>query len=287
MKPPVFEYHRAGSAEEAVGLLAALGEDAKLLAGGQSLVPMMNFRLARPTALVDISRIGDLRFLRREDGDLVVGALARHRDFEHAADPQVLDGFSVLPRAARQIGHYVIRQSGTFGGSIAHADPAAEWCMVALLLDAQIGVLGPGGRRVVAADQFFRGFLDTDLSSDEMVVDIRLSGAFPRVGFQEFARRHGDFAVVAAAAALSLDGSGVRDARVVLGGVGGSAVRSTEAEAVLRGGEAGPATFAAAAQAAAAGINPPADLQGTPEYRRHLAAVLVRRALEEAVADGR
>lgn len=288
MKPPVFEYRCAGSAEEAVGLLATLGEDAKLIAGGQSLVPMMNFRLARPAALVDISRLDELRFVRREDGDLVVGALARHRDLEHPDDPTLLDGFSVVPRAAREIGHYVIRHAGTFGGSIAHADPAAEWCMVALLLDAQIGVLGPGGRRLVAADRFFRGFLDTDLELDEMIVDVRLSGAFPHVGFQEFARRHGDFAVVAAAAALSIDGGGaVRDARVVLGGVGGAVVRSAGAEEVLCGSVAEPAAFAAAAEAAAAGIDPPADLQGTPEYRRHLAAVLVRRALEEAVADGR
>lgn len=287
MKPPPFEYHRAKSAEEAVRLLAELGEDAKLLAGGQSLVPMMNFRLARPTALVDVSRIDELRFVRREEGSLLIGALARHRDLEQGADPQLLDGFSVLPRAARQIGHYVIRHSGTFGGSLAHADPAAEWCMVALLLDAEIGILGPRGRRDVAADRFFRGFLDTDLAADEMIVDVRLSGAFPQVGFQEFARRHGDFAVVAAAAALSVADGKVLDARVVLGGVGGAVVRSAEAEDLLRGGEAASPAFGAAAQAAAAGIDPPADLQGSPEYRRHLAAVLVRRALEEAVTGGR
>lgn len=287
MKPPVFDYRRAASAEEAVGLLAELGDEAKLLAGGQSLVPMMNFRLARPTALVDIGRLDELRFVRNERGTLVVGALARHTDLEHPSDPHVLDGFSVLGRAARQIGHYVIRQSGTFGGSLAHADPAAEWCMVALLLDAEVGILGPRGRRVVTAGDFFKGFLDTDLAPDEMVVDVRLSGAFPHAGFQEFARRHGDFAVVAAAAALSLEGDVVREARVVLGGVGGSAVRSAEAEDALRGREASPEAFAAAGEAAAGAIDPPADLQGTPGYRRQLASVLVRRALTEAVADGR
>ena len=285
MKPPVFEYHRPASADEAVALLASLGEDAKLLAGGQSLVAMMNFRLARPTALVDISRLDELRFVRRDNGSLLVGALARHRDLEFPSDPATFDGFSVLPRAARQIGHYVIRQSGTFGGSIAHADPAAEWCMVALLLDAEIGVLGPEGtRRTVPADGFFQGFLMTDLAADEMIVDVRLSGAFPHAGFQEFARRHGDFAVVAAGAALSMDGGTVKDARVVLGGVGGAPVRSAAAEELLRGADAGPGAFRAAADAAASEIDPPADLQGSPEYRRQLAAVLVRRALEEAVA---
>lgn len=285
MKPAAFEYHRAETPEEAVSLLTTLGDDAKLIAGGQSLVAMMNFRLARPSALVDVSRLDDLRFVRRENGGLLVGALARHRDLEHPDDPRELDGFSVLPRVAREIGHYVIRQSGTFGGSIAHADPAAEWCMVALLLDAEIGILGPSGRRVVPSGQFFRGFLDTELAADEMIVDVRLSGAFPYVGFQEFARRHGDFAVVAAAAALGIEGGTVQDARVVLGGVGGTVVRSAGAEQALRGSAVGGATFAAAAEAAASDIDPPSDLQGTPEYRRHLASVLVRRALEEAVRD--
>jgi carbon-monoxide dehydrogenase medium subunit len=285
MKPPVFEYYRPASADDAVTLLDSLGDEAKLLAGGQSLVAMMNFRLARPTALVDISRLHELRFVRRDNASLLVGALARHRDLEFPTDSVTLTGFSVLSRAARHIGHYVIRQSGTFGGSIAHADPAAEWCIVALLLDAEIGVLGPEGRRrTVPAERFFHGFLTTDLASNEMIVDVRLSGAFPRVGFQEFARRHGDFAVVAAGAALSLEDGTMKDARVVLGGVGATAIRSAAAEEVLRGADAGPEAFRAAGEAASSDIDPPADLQGSPAYRRQLAAVLVRRALEEAVA---
>ncbi|HEY1003026.1 MAG TPA: FAD binding domain-containing protein, partial [Streptosporangiaceae bacterium] len=133
MKPAPFSYHHARSAEEAVSLLAELGDDAKLLAGGQSLVAMMNFRLARPAALVDISRLTGLRYVREHDGELRIGALALHRDLERLADPGVLAGFGLLPRAARYIGHYAIRAAGTFGGSIAHADPAAEWCMAALL----------------------------------------------------------------------------------------------------------------------------------------------------------
>jgi aerobic carbon-monoxide dehydrogenase medium subunit len=285
MKPAPFEYRRAEAPQEAVGLLAEFGDEAKIIAGGQSLVPMMNFRLARPVALVDVSRLDELRYVRLEDGGLAVGALARHRDLEHPEDPAIRARFPVLPRAAREIGHYVIRQAGTFGGSIAHADPAAEWCMVALLLDAEIGVLGPSGRRVVPAAGFFRGFFETDLSFDEMIVDARLSGRFPHVGFQEFARRHGDFAVVAAAAALDLDDSVITGARVVLGGVGATVVRSQGAEAALRGAPAGEGAFAAAAEAAAADIQPAADTQGSTQYRKDLARVLVHRALREAVAD--
>lgn len=285
MKPAAFSYHRASTADEAVSLLTELGDDAKILAGGQSLVAMMNFRLARPTALVDVSRLDELRYVRPADGRLHVGALARHRDLERLVDPAVLPSFAVLPKAARQIGHYVIREAGTFGGSIAHADPAAEWCMVALLLDAELTVLGPGGRRVVGVKDFFHGFLQTDLAYDEMVLDVALHGDLPHVGFQEFARRHGDFAVVAAAAALDLDDGLVRDARVVLGGVGGTVMRSAGAEDALRGAAPQGPVFAAAGEAAAAEIDPPADLQGSAEYRRHLVSVLVRRALEEAVAD--
>lgn len=285
MKPTAFEYRRAEAPEEAVGLLAELGDDAKILAGGQSLVPMMNFRLARPAALVDVSRLDELRYVTLEEGGLRVGALARHRDLEHPDNPALLARFSVLPRIAREIGHYVIRQAGTFGGSIAHADPAAEWCMVALLLDAEIGVLGPSGRRVVPAADFFHGFLETDLSFDEMVIDARLSDQFPHAGFQEFARRHGDFAVVAAATALALEDGVVSDARVVLGGVGATVVRSLAAEGALRGAPAGDAAFAAAAEAAAADIEPSEDIQGSAEYRKHLAQVLVHRALREAVTD--
>jgi aerobic carbon-monoxide dehydrogenase medium subunit len=284
MKPAAFEYQRARSAEEAVGLLADLGDEAKIVAGGQSLVPMMNFRLARPTALVDVSRLEELRYASLREGGLTIGALTRHRDLERPEDPAVRARFPVLPRAGREIGHYVIRQAGTFGGSIAHADPTAEWCMVALLLDAQIGVLGPSGRRVVPAAKFFQGFFETDLSFDEMITDVHLSDRLPCVGFQEFARRHGDFAVVAAAAALEIVDGLVNDVRVVLGGVASTVIRSPEAETELRGAPPGEMVFAAAAAAAAANIAPSADLQGSAAYRRHLARVLVGRALREAVA---
>ena len=186
-----------------MSLLAELGDDAKLLAGGQSLVAMMNFRLARPAALVDISRLTGLRYVREHDGELRIGALALHRDLERLADPGVLAGFGMLPRAARYIGHYAIRAAGTFGGSIAHADPAAEWCMAALLFDAQIVARRRGGDRVIPAAGFFRGFLETDLRPDEMIIEVRLPVPRPGAAICEFARRHGDFAIVAVAAAVS------------------------------------------------------------------------------------
>ena len=285
MKPAPFTYHRASSAEEAVALLAELGDEAKLIAGGQSLVAMMNFRLARPTALVDISRLGELRYVRQHDGQLRVGALALHRDLERLTDPGVLAGFGMLPRAAGYIGHYAIRAAGTFGGSIAHADPAAEWCMAALLFDAEIVARGPSGERVIPAAGFFKGFLETELQPDEMIVEVRLPTARPGAAICEFARRHGDFAIAAVAAAVDLQGGVCRDARVVLGGVAGTVCRAAGAEAMLAGSSAKADTIAAAAEAAAAGVNPPGDIHGSAEYRRHLIRVLVGRALREAISN--
>jgi aerobic carbon-monoxide dehydrogenase medium subunit len=285
MKPAPFSYHRARSAEEAVSLLAELGDDAKLLAGGQSLVAMMNFRLVRPAALVDISRLTGLRYIREHDGELRIGALALHRDLERLADPGVLAGFGMLPRAARYIGHYAIRAAGTFGGSIAHADPAAEWCMAALLFDAQIVARRRGGDRVIPAAGFFRGFLETDLRPDEMIIEVRLPVPRPGAAICEFARRHGDFAIVAVAAAVSSEGGVCRDARVVLGGVAGTAQRAAGAEAALIGSGLGADAIAAAAEEAAAGTDPPGDVHGSAEYRRHLVRVLAARVIEEAAAD--
>src|SRR6516165_8261708 len=274
MKPAPFSYYRARSAEEAVSLLAELGDDAKLLAGGQSLVAMMNFRLARPAALVDISRLAELRYVRGHDGELRIGALALHRDLERLADPQVLAGFGLLPRAA-----------GTFGGSIAHADPAAEWCMAALLFDAQIVARGRGGDRVIPAAGFFRGFLETDLRPDEMIIEVRLPVPRPGAAICEFARRHGDFAIVAVAAAVSSEGGVCRDARVVLGGVAGTVQRAVGAEAVLVGSGLDADAIAAAAEEAATGTDPSGDVHGSAEYRRHLVRVLAARVIEEAAAD--
>ena len=287
MKPASFAYHRAASVDEAVALLSREGEDAKVIAGGQSLVPLMAFRLARPSALVDIGRIAELRYVSRDGDVLRIGALATHRDVEINREPGVLEGYGILPRAARFIGHYPIRTRGTFGGSIAHADPTSEWCMLALLLDAEVAVAGPNGIRTIAARDFFGGLFTTALAADEVVTEVRFPAPAPNAAIHEFARRQGDFAVVAASAALELDDGRVRSARIALAGVGDAPVRAAEAEAALAGTDVGFEAFAEAGRAAAEPLNPPSDIHGSSAYRRDLAAALVRRALAGAAGiDG-
>jgi len=283
VKPAAFEYHRASAVEDAVAKLTELGDEAKLLAGGQSLVPMMNFRLVRPSALVDVAGIPNLQYLEPHDGrGLKIGALTPHRWVEEMEAPELLEGFSVLKHAARWVGHYPIRTLGTFGGSIAHGDPSAEWCLLAALLDAEVVAIGPGGERVILASDFFHGFFMTALEPDEMVVEVRFPQPAPNAALQEFARRAGDYAIVAAAVTLDIDDGKCRSARVVLGGVADVPLRLTEAERVLEGAEAGRAAFEEAGREAAKAVDPPSDVQGTAEYRRDLSAVMVRRALEEA-----
>jgi aerobic carbon-monoxide dehydrogenase medium subunit len=286
LKPAAFEYRRATAVEDAVDQLTELGDEAKLLAGGQSLVPMMNFRLVRPSALVDVAGIPDLQYLEPHDGrGLKIGALTPHRWVEEMEDPELLEGFSILKRAARWVGHYPIRTLGTFGGSIAHGDPSAEWCMLAVLLDAEVVAAGPGGERVVPASDFFHGFFMTALEPDEMIVEVRFPQPAPHAALQEFARRAGDYAIVAAAVTLDMADGKCRSARVVLGGVADVPLRVSEAERVLEGAEVGREAFEEAGREAAKVVDPPTDVQGTAEYRRDLSAVLVRRALEEAAGD--
>jgi aerobic carbon-monoxide dehydrogenase medium subunit len=284
MKPAAFGYHRAGSVDEAVSLLGELGDEAKLIAGGQSLVAMMNFRLARPAALVDISRLTELRYVRADNGGLRIGALALHRDLERLSDPSLLAGFEVLPHAARYIGHYAIRAAGTFGGSIAHADPAAEWCMAALLFDGEVVARSVRGERVIPLHDFFAGFLETRLDPDEMITEVRLPLQRPGAAVKEFARRHGDFALVATMAAVRHNKGRCVDARLVFGGVAGTVMRATSAEAILIGSDLGHEAIAAAADASAQAADPPADIHASAEYRRHLMRVLAARAIEEAVS---
>ena len=285
MKPAAFEFRRASTVEEAVGQLEELGDDAKLLAGGQSLVPMMNFRLVRPSALVDVTGVGGLEYVEAEGEGLRIGALTPHRWVELMEDPEVLEGFGVLKRAARWVGHYPIRTRGTFGGSIAHADPSAEWCMLAVLLDAEIVVLGPGGERVIPASEFFYGFFMTALEPTEMVVEVRFPEPAPHAAIQEFARRAGDFAIVAAAVSVDASEGKSRSASVVLGGVADVPLRVEEAEKVLEGAELGAEAFEEAGREAARAIDPASDIHGSAEYRRDLASVLVKRALAEATGD--
>jgi carbon-monoxide dehydrogenase medium subunit len=283
VKPASFEYHRVDRIEDALERLAELGEDAKVLAGGQSLVPMMNFRLVRPPALVDVTRIPDLRYVMREDDRLRIGALTVHREIEQLRDAELVAGYELLPRAARWIGHYPIRTRGTFGGSVAHADPSAEWCMLAVLLDATIVVTGPGGEREIPAADFFLGFFTTALEPGELLVELRFPRPRPHSALQEFARRLGDFAIVAAAVAVDIDGDRLADARVVVGGVDEVPLRVDAAEQALNGATADMAAFTEAGRAAAAAVEPSSDVHGSAEYRKELTAVLVRRALAEAV----
>jgi len=288
VKPAAFTYHLAHDVAEAIALLTELGEDAKVLAGGQSLVPMMNLRLARPSALVDITRIPGLDYLRADPDGLRIGALTRHRAVETTRDPAVLGGFGVLPRSARWIGHYPIRARGTFGGSIAHADSTSEWCLLAVLLRAEITLAGPAGQRLVGAGDFFQGFLTTAAEPDELVTEVRFPRPSPHAALTEFAPRQGDFAVVAAAVELDLepsehrgDGSTqCRSARIVLGGVSPAPFVVDASD--MAGRPASPDTWRDAGEMAAARIDPPADASGDARYRRRLTATLVTRALAEA-----
>ena len=284
MKPAPFTYHRAHSVAEAVALLTELGDEAKILAGGLSLVPMMNFRLARPTALVDVTRIEGLSYLRAEANDgLRIGALTTHRMVETSRDPAVLGNFGVLPRSARWIGHYPIRSRGTFGGSIAHADPASEWCLLAVLLRAQIMLTGPSGQRTVPAAGFFQGYYSTAADPDEMITEVCFPAPAPpapRAVLTEFALRQGDFAVVAAAVATDVDDGVCRAGRVVLGGVGPLPVEVNADP--MSGQPATRETWQAMGEHAARQIDPPDDTHGDAEFRRRLTVTLVSRALAEA-----
>jgi aerobic carbon-monoxide dehydrogenase medium subunit len=289
VKPAAFTYHRAHDVTDAVGLLtdlAAAGEDPKLIAGGQSLMPMMNFRLARPSALVDLGplrRMPSMTSISEVSGTLTLGALVTHRAVETAPLPE---GFAVLARAMRWVGHLPIRSRGTVAGSLVHGDATAEWCLLALLLDAVVVTEGPSGRREIPADGLFHGFYATAVEPDEVVVEVRFTRPVPHAALSEFARRHGDFAIVDAAVALDLSGEQVSGGRVVLGGVAPAPVRVPEAEAVLAsGGRPDDALFAAAADAAAAAIDPPDPEDGaqvTAAYRRRLTRTLVLDACRDA-----
>jgi carbon-monoxide dehydrogenase medium subunit len=280
MKPAPFDYIPAASVAEAVAALAELGDSSKVLAGGQSLLPMMNFRLARPDALVDIGGLGELRGVHARERFIEVGALTRHLDLERTGLPGPLG--SLLRSAGAQVGHLPIRTRGTFGGSVAHADPASEWCVLAALLDATMTVTSLAGTRTVAAADFFTTIFTTALEPDELLTAVtlpRLDESY-RVAVVEFARRAGDFAIVAVMVACSVHDGVIGDARVCLGGVADRPVRSPAAESLLAGQPAGAAAFRAAADAAAAAVSPPADIHGSAGYRRDLVSVLLRRALE-------
>jgi carbon-monoxide dehydrogenase medium subunit len=272
VKPAPFRYVRPGTVAEAVAALAAAGGEARPLAGGQSLVPLMNLRLARPTVVVDLNRVGELERLAVEDGWLVIGAMVRHRRL--ATDPLVARHAPLLAEAARWIGHGAIRARGTIGGSLAHADPAAELPCAAIALDAELSVDGPGGGRTVAAAGLVDGAFSTRLGGGELITAVRvpLAAGARRWGFAELARRHGDFALVLAAATT---GDGV--AGVTLGGVAGAPLR-VEVEGGLD--EAGIPAVAARCRDA---CHPGDDVHATAAWRRAMVEVLVTRVLRQAL----
>jgi len=266
MKPAAFTYHRPGSVAGALGLLRDLGDDAKIIAGGQSLVAMMNFRLARPEHLIDIRRVPGLDQIRRDGDTLRVGALVTHHAVEVAALGR---DFDVLSRAMRWVGHLPIRTRGTIGGSLAHADATAEWCLLAVLLDAVITVEGPAGRREVAAGDFFQGVFTTALEPDELIVEVVFPRPAPRAALTEFAERRGDFAIVAAAVDLDLP-------RVVLGGV-------APVPYLVSGEWSGETTpHSRLAEEAAAAVQVRDEPGVSAHYRRGLVRTLVQRACAEA-----
>ena len=282
MKASAFEYVRVSSVEEAVAQLAELGDEAKVLAGGQSLVPLLNLRLANPAYLVDINRIGELNFIANGSG-IRVGAVARHRDVERSE--LVARANPLLVAALRRVGHAAIRNRGTIGGSVAHADPAAELPVILVALDGEIEARSARGARTIAAADFFDGFLTTTLQPDELLTEVTFPALPAGSGWsiQEFSRRSGDFGVVTVAVTLAAGSNGaISEARVAFGGVAGTAVRASSAEAALTGQTPSAELWKAAGQEAAAVLDPPGDLHSTPEHRRHLAAVLTERALIEA-----
>jgi CO/xanthine dehydrogenase FAD-binding subunit len=282
VKPAPFRYLAAHSRDEALAALHAEGAEAKLLAGGQSLMPLANFRLLRPSVLIDINRIPRLGEIVRTSQGLRIGALARHVAVE--TSPLVAASFPVLAQAMTQVAHPTIRNRGTFGGSLAHADPAAELPMLALLLEARLAIASVRGERTSGLREFLRGPLATSLAPDEMLIAIDLPAPTPGTGwgFAEVARRHGDFALAAAAATLRAEGGVVAGARIALTGVGDTALLVPAAAAALDGRVPDAAAIDACAAAVRAAVTPMTDLHASAEYRRHLAGVLAARAIAQA-----
>ncbi|NOX61925.1 MAG: xanthine dehydrogenase family protein subunit M [Chloroflexi bacterium] len=285
MKPAPFKYHAPRSVDEAVELLAQYGYDAKVLAGGQSLIPTMNFRLAQPAVLIDLNAIPDLAYISpTRDGGLRLGAMTRHATVER--DPQVAQIAPLVSAAMPLIAHPAIRNRGTFGGSIAHADPASELPAVIRALAARVVARSQRGERTIEAKDFFLGVFTTALEPDEMVVEVRIPPMPRNSGWsvREVARRHGDFALVGAAAWVQLNGGGrCSDARLAFFGVGDGPVLAEKAAALLAGQTPDDDLIQAAADLAAREeVDPSSDIHATAEFRRHLVRVLARQALSEA-----
>jgi CO/xanthine dehydrogenase FAD-binding subunit len=283
VKPIAFEYHRASSVREAVDALASRPGEAKVIAGGQSLVPMMNFRLVRPALVVDINRIPELqRFEETRGGGLRLGALTRHTRIVTSSEVARL--FPMLRHAISHVGHLAIRNRGTVGGSLSHADPATEWPCMSLLLEARLRAVRPGGERIIDAKDFFVSSLTTCLEADELLVDIELPALEKKTGwaFEEVARRAGDFALAAVAVLLTTSWGKVASVRVAAMGVADRPTRLGEVERLIKGKAVSESLLAEAAECARHIVQPTTDLHASADFRRHLAAVLMRRTLDLA-----
>jgi len=285
VKTPRFEYHAPQTLDEAVAILGELGDEAKVLAGGQSLVPLLAMRLARPEHLIDVNRVPELAQVEERAGMLAIGAAVRHRQVERS--PVVAAASPLLAGAVPYIGHVAIRSRGTIGGSIAHADASAELPAVALAIDAEMLVRSSRGERVLEASEFFQGHFTTALEDDECLVEVRVPAWPARAGWgmHEMVRRHGDFAMAGAVAMVTLsDGGTIAGARVSLFGVADAPVRPRKVELALVGQAPSAETFAGAADAAVQPLEPASDVHGSSAYRRHVARVAVRRAFADAAA---
>lgn len=284
MKPAPFAYLAATSVEQAVAALASAGGEGKIVAGGQSLMPMLNFRLVKPAVLVDINRIPGLDRIEDTATHLRIGALVRHRTM--ASHPLVARHLPVLHEAMRHVAHLTVRNRGTFCGSLCHADPAAEMPMIALLLGAEVAMVGPAGSRRLPVREFLVNSLTTALADDEMVVSVDLPKQVPGAGwsFAEFARRHGDYALASVSATVTRQGGQGRSVRIAAMGVGDTALRFPAAEQLLEGSAFASEDLALALRAIDEAVDPPSDLSASEEYRRHLVAQLAGNVLREAWA---
>lgn len=283
MKPSAFEYFAPSTVQEAVALLEKYEDEAKILAGGQSLVPIMNFRLGRPEVIIDINGIKDMDYITEEGEELLIGALTRERDLE--LSPLVQEKCPILAEAVSFIGHVPIRNRGTLGGSLVHADPSSELPTVICCLEGEMKVVGPSGERTLEPEEFFLTYLTTSLEPSEMLVEIRIPTLPKNTGwsFVELSRRCGDFAIVSVATLLFMGDGGIcNEARIALGGVAGTPIRATEAEELLAGQKITDALIEEVGQEAAEATETESDYHASDEYREEMAKVFVRKGLREA-----
>lgn len=281
MIPVAFDYARPRSLEEALGLLAAHGEDAKLLAGGHSLIPAMKLRLAQPKILIDIGGISDLRSINQQDGKIAIGALTTHYEIE--SSDLLKQSCPLLPEVAGKIGDMQVRNKGTIGGSCVHADPAGDWPAAMLALDAEFEVVGRNGNRTIAAKDFFVGMLTSAIGPDEILKVIRVPATAKSAAYVKFAQKASGFAIAGVAAIVDKQR---KEVAVGITGVAPAAYRAASVEASLRGSDLSSATIASAAEKAADGVDPLSDIHASAEFRAHLARVQAKRALELAASRG-